>query len=276
MVKAKSGAVYGKMEQIAKDNRVRTVSLVLSPMIDATGELRGILGMGLDSTEEVRLHRELLKSFSKIKKIQDASIFSLAKLAESRDEETGRHLIRIQRYCRALAQQMATRDEWKEDLTPEAIEDLVRSSVLHDIGKVGVPDSILMSHGKFTPEEFEVMKRHPIIGGDALDEAVKEMGEESYLSMARDIAYFHHERWDGTGYPFGKAKSEIPLSARIVALADVYDALTSRRRYKPPFTHEQAKNIILEGKGKHFDPDLVDAFLGLASDFAHIREAFAS
>ncbi len=210
MVAGKSGTVHGKMRQITKDGRTVIISLALSPMLDAAGELQGILGVGLDVTEETHLHEELVKSFTQIKITQDVSVFSLAKLAECRDEETGLHLTRIQEYCRSLSQRLADRDPFKDVMTKDFIEDLVRSSVLHDIGKVGIPDSILMSENKFTPEDFAIMKRHPVIGGDALDEAVKELGEESYLCVARDIAYHHHERWDGKGYPFGLERGTDP------------------------------------------------------------------
>ncbi len=275
MVAGKSGTVHGKMRQITKDGRTVIISLALSPMLDAAGELQGILGVGLDVTEETHLHEELVKSFAQIKITQDVSVFSLAKLAECRDEETGLHLSRIQEYCRSLAYRLADRDQFKDVMTHEFIDDLVRSSVLHDIGKVGIPDTILLSDDKFTPAEFEIMKRHPVIGGDALEEAVKELGEESYLCVARDIAYHHHERWDGKGYPFGLKEEQIPLPARIVALADVYDALTSQRRYKRAFSHDEAVKIIVEGKGTHFDPELVDVFLEVDSEFQSIRTALS-
>lgn len=275
MVASKTGTVHGKMRQITKSGRNVIISLALSPMLDASGELQGILGVGLDVTEETHLHEELVKSFAQIKVTQDVSVFSLAKLAECRDEETGLHLNRIQGYCRALAARLAQRDRYKEVLTEAAIEDLVRSSILHDIGKVGIPDEILLSEKKFTPEDFAVMKRHPVIGGDALAEAVRELGEESYLSLARDIAYHHHERWDGAGYPFSLHGENIPLAARIVALADVYDALTNQRRYKPAFSHEDTVRMIVEGKGTHFDPELVDVFLEVDHEFQSIRAAFS-
>jgi PAS domain S-box-containing protein len=275
MVAGRTGTVHGKMRQITKDGRSVIISLALSPMLDTAGELQGILGVGLDVTEETHLHEELVKSFAQIKVTQDVSVFSLAKLAECRDEETGLHLNRIQGYCRSLASRLARRDRYRGILTEEAIEDLVRSSVLHDIGKVGIPDAILLSENKFTPEDYAIMKRHPIIGGDALAEAVRELGEESYLSVARDIAYHHHERWDGAGYPFGLNGEHIPLAARIVALADVYDALTNRRRYKPAFSHADSVKIIVEGKGAHFDPELVEIFLDVDSEFQAIRSAFS-
>jgi PAS domain S-box-containing protein len=276
MVQTKIGIVYGKMQQRAKGGRSVTMSLALTPMVEKGGGVVGILGMGLDVTEEVRLHEELVKSFEQIKATQDATIFSLAKLTESRDQETGFHLVRIQNYCRSLSDRLAQRESYQDSMTEGFIEDLVRSSILHDIGKVGIPDSILLSTAKFTPEEFLKMQQHPKIGGDALAEAACELGEQSFLSHARDIAYYHHERWDGGGYPFRLQGQEIPLSARIVAMADVYDALTSERRYKKAFSHEEAVEIVVEGKGKHFDPDLVDVFLEVAAEFDTIRKTYSS
>jgi PAS domain S-box-containing protein len=234
LVRTKTGTVHGKMKQVAKDGRVLTMLLALSPMVDRTGEVQGILGMGQDVTEETRLNEELSKSFDLLKRTQDVSIFSLAKLAESRDEETGLHLLRIQEYCRVLCARLAKRGRYREEMTRELIDDLARSSVLHDIGKVTIPDSILMCREKFKPEEIAIMRRHPVFGGKALEEAEKKPGEKSFLSMGSDVAYYHHEHWDGNGYPFGLKREEIPLSARIVAIVDVYDALTTERRYKGP------------------------------------------
>ncbi|MBI5569276.1 MAG: PAS domain S-box protein [Desulfomonile tiedjei] len=276
MVQTKIGIVYGKMEQRAKDGRSVTMSLALTPMVEKGGGVVGILGMGLDVTEEVRLHEELVKSFEQIKATQDATIFSLAKLTESRDRETGFHLVRIRNYCRSLAARLAHREGYEGIMTEGFIDDLVRSSILHDIGKVGIPDSILLSTEKFTAEEFLKMQEHPKIGGDALAEAARELGEKSFLSHARDIAYHHHERWDGGGYPFRLRGPEIPLSARIVAMADVYDALTSERRYKKAFAHEEAVKIMVEGKGKHFDPDLVEVFVEVAAEFDTIRKTYSA
>jgi PAS domain S-box-containing protein len=275
MVAKKAGTVHGKMKQVTKDGRTVITSLALSPMLKPSGRLQGILGVGLDVTEEVHLHEELVRSYAQIKMIQDVSMFSLAKLAESRDEETGHHLNRIQEYCRSLASRMARRDAYQQIMTHEYIEDLVRSSVLHDIGKVGIPDAILLSTGRYTPEEYEIMKRHPIIGGEALAEAARELGQESYLCMARDIAYYHHERWDGRGYPRGLKEEQIPLPARVVAIADVYDALTSQRRYKRAFSHKEAVTLIKAEGGEHFDPDLVDVFNEADEDFGTIRQKFS-
>jgi response regulator RpfG family c-di-GMP phosphodiesterase len=159
-------------------------------------------------------------------------------------------------------------------MTEQFVEDLVQCSVLHDVGKVAIPDSILFNPRKFGIDEFEIMKQHAIHGGKALEEAAKEIGDEqSYLSLGKDVAYYHHEHWDGTGYPFGLKGEEIPLAARIVAIADVYDALTSERRYKLAFTHVEAVRMIAGLKGRQFDPELVDAFLEVAEEFRSIRDS---
>jgi PAS domain S-box-containing protein len=270
-MKSHPGTIHGKMKQVAKDGRLLTMLLAISPLLDGDGALQGILGIGQDVTEETRLNQELIKSFQLLKQTQDVSIFSLARLAESRDEETGLHLARIQHFCRALCLGLAGREKYRDNMTQEFVEDLVRSSVLHDIGKVTIPDSILLHTGAFSDEQRAIMREHPIHGGKALDDAVKRLGTESFLSVGRDVAYYHHEHWDGNGYPFGLKGEAIPLSARIVALADVYDALTTHRRYKRAFSHEEACSLILESKAKQFDPELVEAFVEMEGEFKRIR-----
>ncbi len=252
---------YGKMRQLTKDGREVIVSLAVSPLRTPEGEILGMVGIGQDLTEETRLQEKLSRSFDLLQQTQDVSIFSLAKLAECRDEETGRHLLRIQEYCRILCEQLAILGKYRALLTPAFIEDVVRSSVLHDIGKIAIPDSVLMSTERFKGEEFAVMQSHPLVGGQALDEAVSLLGTETFLNPARDIAFYHHERWDGSGYPFGLKGESIPLAARIVAIADVYDALVSKRRYKPALNHWEACGYIEEQKGRQFDPVVVEAFL---------------
>jgi putative two-component system response regulator len=229
----------------------------------------------LEEQVEVRT-KDLMKSYEVIQKVQDASIFALAKLVESRDDETGLHLKRLQRYCRVLCQQLAQRERYQELMTEQFIDNIVRCSVLHDIGKVAIPDSVLFNPGKFDGEEFEIMKRHPIFGGKALEEAASEVGdEEDYLSVGRDVAYYHHEHWDGNGYPFGLKGEEIPLAARIVALADVYDALRTERRYKEAYAHGEALELIGQGRSKHFDPEVVDALFEVEAEFAEIASSLS-
>ncbi len=205
---------------------------------------------------------------------QRVTVFSLAKLSESRDNETGDHLERIRAYCRVLAEELLFGGAYPDQVNAGFVDEIYHSCPLHDIGKVGIPDMILLKPGKLTPAEFEIMKAHSTIGGDTLSAADKEVGDSSFLDMGRDIAYGHHEKFDGSGYPRGTAGEAIPLSARITALADVYDALSSRRPYKKPFPHEKSRGIILEGRGTHFDPVVVDAFLAREQEFIAIRDEY--
>lgn len=195
--------------------------------------------------------RDMLRS-------RNTLIFALAKLAESRDTETGEHLERIAAYSRVLAEQLRVTTP---DLTDDWILNLQLASSLHDIGKVGIPDAVLLKPGRLTPEERLVIERHPAIGAEALDAILARQPGDSLLAMARNIAAGHHERWDGTGYPDRLAGEAIPLEARIVSVADVYDALTSKRIYKPAMSHEEALRVIVEGRGAQFDPQVVDALM---------------
>jgi putative two-component system response regulator len=216
--------------------------------------------------------KELARANEFLRHLQGCSIFALAKLAESRDGETGDHLKRLQAYCLVLCTKLSMYEQYRDAMTERFIEDLVQCSVLHDIGKVAIPDSILFNPRKFGTDEYEIMKQHALYGGKALEEASLEIGDESYLSLGKDVAYYHHEHWDGTGYPFGLRGDQIPLAARIVAVADVYDALTTERRYKNAFSHEEAVGFIAKSKGKQFDPVVVDAFLEVEDEFCRICE----
>jgi len=201
---------------------------------------------------------------------QDVTIHSLASLAETRDNETGGHIRRTQNYVKALAEELKNHPKFSQVLDEQTIALLHKSAPLHDIGKVGVPDSILLKPGKLLPEEFEEMKKHTVYGRDAILTAEKSLGSNSFLHFAREIAHTHQEKWDGSGYPQGLKGEEIPVSGRLMAVADVYDALISKRVYKPPFPHSKAVLIIEEGKGKHFDPHMVDAFLPIKERFKTI------
>lgn len=205
---------------------------------------------------------------------RDASILGLASLAETRDNETGGHILRTQNYVRVLAEQLSTLPEHHDQLPAETIDLLYKSAPLHDVGKVGIPDSILLKPGKLTDEEFEIMKGHAQIGADALQVAEDQLGSNSFLQIAREISLTHHEKWDGSGYPNKLRGDEIPISGRLMALADVYDALTSKRVYKPAFSHEKARGIIVEGRGSHFDPAVVDAFLHMEEEFIAIANTY--
>lgn len=224
--------------------------------------------------ERKKLEQNLLESHDMFEKSRIGIILGLAKLAEYRDEDTGNHLERMREYCRILAQELSRIERYKDYITKAYINDLYQSSILHDIGKVGVPDAILLKPDKLTPEEFTIIKKHSKIGGDAILNVESRINIRSFLTLGKEIAYSHHEKWDGSGYPRGLKGNEIPLSARIVALADVYDALTSERPYKKPFSHEKARTIILESSGSHFDPAIVDAFLAREDQFETIRAQF--
>ena len=218
---------------------------------------------------------QLLHKTEEVAQIRDVTIMAMASLAETRDNETGNHLRRTQKYIRALAVKLRDHPRFKDFLTEDNIESLYKLAPLHDIGKVGIPDAILLKQGKLTPEEFEIMKSHPLLGGNAI--AMAESGlptPNRFLHIAREIATGHHEKWDGSGYPQGLKGEAIPISARLMALADVYDALISRRIYKKAFTHTDAVAHILQGHGTHFDPDVADAFLAIQEEFRLIAEKY--
>ena len=214
------------------------------------------------------LEAEVAKRTREISAIQDVTILAMASLAETRDSDTGNHIRRTQYYLRALADRLKSHPRFGRFLSEQVIDMLFKSAPLHDIGKVGIPDRILLKPGRFTPEEFEIMKSHTTLGRDAIEHAERQLGMSvEFLQLAKEIAYLHQEKWDGTGYPTGIGGDQIPISARLMAVADVYDALISRRVYKEGMPHEKAVQIIIEGKGSHFDPDVVDAFVGLADEF---------
>ncbi|MBF0407072.1 MAG: two-component system response regulator [Candidatus Riflebacteria bacterium] len=219
------------------------------------------------------LEERVKERTSEIALTQDVTIQCLAALAETRDTETGRHILRTQQYMKILAEAASKRDKFSSILTPPVVELLYKSAALHDIGKVGIPDRVLLKPGKLSPEEFEEMKKHAQLGADAIQKAEEVFGsvnKSSFLRYAREIAATHQEKWDGTGYPNGLKGDKIPLSGRLMAIADVYDALISKRCYKKPLTHKDAVRIISEEKEKHFDPDLIDCFLEVSNEFAKI------
>ncbi len=217
-----------------------------------------------------------LKSSERIFSLQskDTVIFAMAKLAETRDPETGLHLERIQSYCKVISEFLLKKSIYPEALTRRFIDDIYATSPLHDIGKVGIPDHILLKPGRLDEQEFEIMKTHTTIGYDTLRSTIAQHPKANFLKMSAEIAKNHHEKWDGSGYPAGLKNEAIPLAARILAVADVYDALASKRVYKDAFSHEKTRAIISEGKGSHFDPVLVDVFLDCQDDFARILEKF--
>jgi CHASE2 domain-containing sensor protein len=207
--------------------------------------------------------------------VQEATIESMSSLTETRDPRTGEHIRRTQNYIRLLAEYLKSQPRFSPFLDDETIDLLCKSAPLHDIGKVGVSDRILLKPGRLTDQEFEEMKRHTIYGRDTILAAERKLGDTSFLRVAREIAYTHHERWDGSGYPEGLKGEQIPVPGRLMALADSYDALTSKRVYKPQFPHEKAVEIIIEERGSHFDPEVVDAFLEVRENFRQIALKYA-
>ncbi|WP_374267389.1 two-component system response regulator [Zoogloea sp.] len=240
------------------------------------------------SDENEWLESEVARRMRENLMIQDLSVRALACLSEARDNETGLHIVRTQTYVELLARHLSAHPRFAEALSGDQLGMIVKAAPLHDVGKVGVPDSILLKPGRLTPEEFETMKSHATIGADAIakamQQAIASAGPEAaeqaarafhFLEVAQEIAAGHHEKWDGSGYPRGLAGEAIPVSARLMALADVFDALMTRRVYKPAFDLEETTRIICDGRGKHFDPDVVDAFVACREQFSDIATRFA-
>ncbi len=227
---------------------------------------RGDIKLCCTLVDQMAMALENIRLFDELASTRDAVILGMARLAESRDCQMGGHLERLCAISRLMAQRLASEAVCAGFIDEEYVETIARSAALHDIGKVGVPDSILLKPGRLTPGEFEIMKTHTSIGGATLEGMIQAYGSFFMLKMGADIAWAHHERWDGTGYPRALAEDAIPLSARIVAICDVYDALTSQRIYKAAIAHENACAIVAEGAGTHFDPALIQLFLGMASD----------
>ncbi len=222
------------------------------------------------------LEEEIARRTREITVIQDVTMLALTSLAETRDSETGNHIRRTQDYIKVLTEKLRKFPRFRDVLTEQYVATLVKSAPLHDIGKVGIPDRILLKPGKLLEEEFEVMKRHAALGRNAIEHAEARMGiDVPFLDIAKEMAQSHHEKYDGSGYPRGIAGDAIPLSARLMAIADVYDALTRCRPYKNAMSHREAVAVIREGRGTHFDPDMVDAFLEIEDTFFRIAFYFS-
>lgn len=245
------------------------IYLIFSRVVKRTYQQNQIL-----QYELMEYSRELESNIQVITDVQNVTILGLSKLAEFRDKETGLHLERMSLYSKLLAEELSKWDKFKFYITKDYVNSIYTSAVLHDIGKVGIPDRVLLKPGKLDDEEWEIMKRHTVIGGDAIAAADKKLGFESFLTIGKEVAYYHHERIDGKGYPYGLKDEDIPISARIVAIADVFDALMSVRVYKPAYNIDTTKKILLEEKGGHFDPDVVDAFLKIEASFLEIADKF--
>ncbi|MCG2584286.1 two-component system response regulator [Massilia sp. TS11] len=221
------------------------------------------------------LEQKVAERTAQLQKMQDATILAMASMAETRDNETGNHIRRTQNYVRTLARHLQPHPRFAAVLTDENIELLYKSAPLHDIGKVGIPDRILLKPGHLDRDEFEIMKLHTVYGRDTINVVERHLGaSNNFLTFAREIAYAHQEKWDGSGYPENLSGDAIPVSARLMAVADVYDALISKRVYKDAFSHEDAVAIMKKGRATHFDPDVLDAFLELEGEFARIASQY--
>ena len=269
------------IEEKTKAFELGAVDYITKPFHPVEVNLRVKTHLSIKSTKDLlsdtnrNLEHIVEQRTMQLQDMQDVTIRMAASLAETRDNETGMHIIRTQKYVETLATNMKIKSGNNSFLNDEMIKLLVKSSALHDIGKIGVPDCILLKPDKLDANEFEEMKKHTIYGERALSQAEKQLKEGQFLQFSREIAVSHHEKWNGSGYPSGLSGKSIPLTGRIMAVADVYDALTSKRIYKPPFSHTKAVEIIREGSGEHFDPSIVDVFLDIQDDFKDIALSHA-
>ncbi len=227
------------------------------------------------SKQNELLEIKVIERTKELNLTQEATIEAMACLAEYRDPETGGHIKRTKNYIKILAEELKKTSKFKDILLNETIELLYKSAPLHDIGKIGIRDDILLKNDKLTPEEFEEMKKHTLLGYYSLLKASSKLGNNSFLKCAMELTRSHQEKWDGTGYPDGLRGEDIPLPGRLMAVSDVYDALISKRVYKPAFSHKKAVQIILEGRGHHFDPEIVDAFMNIHEEFRKIAYKYA-
>ncbi|WP_406609154.1 HD-GYP domain-containing protein [Agarivorans sp. JK6] len=259
------------------ENENHSLAKVQAGQLDTQVTISSSDEFGLIAQRTNSMIASLQRSTLSLQQTRDIAIHSLATLAETRDNETGAHILRTQYYVKALAEALQNEQGFSNLLSPQIIDLIYKSAPLHDIGKVGIPDAILLKPGQLDDEQWQIMRQHPEIGADALAEAERQFGSEdaAFLQYAKEIALSHHEKWDGSGYPEGLAGNDIPLSARLMALADVYDALISKRVYKPAFSHDKAKQIILEGKGSHFDPAVVEAFCRCEQQFVEIAAQYS-
>ncbi len=272
---------YETLSEIKKDPRLDNVPvLLISELVDINKGFRGFELGAVDVIlrdipksiiNRVKLHLEISEykndleekvreKTEMIEHLQDVMMLSIAELVECRDENTGGHIKRTAGYVKILLDEIIKSGLYADILTPDYVRDVIRSAPLHDVGKIGINDATLFKAGRLDDAEFEHMKNHAELGGQTIQKMINEANCESFLDVAKDMAHYHHEKWDGSGYPQGLKGEEIPVSARIMAVADVYDALTTKRPYKEAFSHEHALEIILEGKGKSFDPKIIEIF----------------
>lgn len=269
-------------ENIVRSLRLGAVDYIRKPLIREELVLRvkiqieNVLMKKINSVRFENLESYVRDQLEEIKNIKNATIFSLAKIAESRDPETGEHLDRIREYAKVLAEELSNSGVYSAEINNEFVYNIYNMSVLHDIGKVGIPDHVLLKPGKLTPDEFEVMKTHTVIGGRALEATSRLNKNSTFLEMGKLIAFYHHEKWDGSGYPKGLKSEEIPLAARITSMADIYDALSFRRVYRDyAFEEEVIDDMIRQEAGKTFDPEVYEAYRKLKKRFIEIKTAFS-
>jgi putative two-component system response regulator len=264
------GLVLGAVDYVTKPMRPAIVLARVRAQVELK-QARDLL-----RNQNTFLEAEVARRMRENQLVQDVSIHALARLAEIRDPETGNHLRRTQEYVRMLATQLQDHPRFRDFLDARTVDLLAKSAPLHDIGKVAIPDHILLKPGKLTPAEWEIMKTHSRRGAEAIEQAERDAERPvAFLDVAKQIARHHHERWNGTGYPDGLAGDAIPIAARLMALADVFDALISRRVYKEPLSFDAARAIIAGERGRHFDPDMTDAFLASFEGFRAIAQRYA-
>lgn len=259
------------MEDKIKGFQVGGIDYITKPFYPEEVRARIRTHLSLSTLRNKLAYQRLVEmKVREVSEAQQATIFALAKLAEQRDDDTGSHLERVRNYCELLARQLAIDSPYADHITGIFIDCLQHASPLHDIGKIAIPDSILLKRGKLTPDEFETMKSHTVIGAENMQTVFNKYADNPFIGMGIEIALYHHERWDGTGYPDGLVGKNIPLSARIMAVADCYDALRSNRCYRKGLDHVTVKRMLLEENGSHFDPEVIKAFLTVEDRFREI------
>lgn len=272
---------YETLSRIKKDNKLDNIPVILISELDnINDDFRGFELGAVDVVSKhipqliinrVKLHLEITEykndleekvreKTELIEHLQDVMMLAIAELVECRDENTGGHIKRTANYMKILLDEIVKSGLYSDILTSDYVRDIIRSAPLHDVGKIGINDATLLKAGRLDDAEFEYMKNHAELGGQTIQRMINETNVESFLYIAKDMAHYHHEKWDGSGYPRGLKGGEIPISARIMAIVDVYDALTTKRPYKEALSHEKALEIILEGKGKSFDPKIIEIF----------------
>lgn len=266
---------HGELNGTKKNREKWIASITFSPIRNEESQIFAYAGIFKEVTNQRKVEQALITSLRQMNLAQEAIIFGMARLAEHRDNDTGFHLERIRNYCRHLAEALLQRKMFPEIINPDFVQMLYRTAPLHDIGKVGIPDYILLKSDTLNENEFEIMKSHTLIGYNILHSIFQQYGDMQFLKMGIEITYCHHERWDGKGYPQGLKENEIPLAAQILAIADVYDALTTERSYKKAFQHSSALENMKRERGKHFSPAIFDVFMEIASEMDQIRESYS-